>query len=49
MNYEMNRKDLLNLANALLNQNGYDENGSKITNFSKNQYLFEKRMITIPF
>lgn len=45
----MTRKDLLNLANALLNQNGYDENGSKITNFSKNQDLFEKRMIAVPF
>jgi hypothetical protein len=43
----MNREELINLANALLNQNGYDENGSKITDSSKNQNAFENKMIKV--
>lgn len=45
----MSKTELLTLANALLNQNGYDENGSKITDSSKNQNAFEKKMIKVSF
>lgn len=45
----MGKRELLTLANALLNQNGYDENGSKITDSSKNQNAFEEKMIKVSF
>jgi hypothetical protein len=43
----MEKRLLITLANALLSQHGYDQNGSKITDSSKNQTAFERKIIII--
>ena len=42
------KEELIALANALLNQHGYDQNGSKNTSHSQEQNTFEENMIKLP-